>query len=256
MEFVQALERDAPVKPFFLRPLAPFGHPVAFGTARGIDTTNDPYVAEVPREVGPELRAVVGLDALDGHREPVREPFDEADRRLDAVLGGALQDLMQGDFINRGELVEAARAPFEGLEIHLDGLHEEEGDRAPSGPGAVVLERHRGTRRSSKTRRILGGMKVGRDSVRVNPAAEKTIVPPLDSAFPVPAEPHVKMGQRDLEEPATLAELWLTCLPCRIIRKRARAHFLTAGCSPDLSLLGSTSMAPQVSGNQANGWNS
>jgi len=40
----------------------------------------NPEIAQMPREVGPELAAVVGLDALNSDGQSAPDLFDEGDR--------------------------------------------------------------------------------------------------------------------------------------------------------------------------------
>ena len=55
-----------PVKLLLVGSMAAFHLAVAFGGAAGDMAMADPEVTQVPGEVGPELRAVVGLDPLNG----------------------------------------------------------------------------------------------------------------------------------------------------------------------------------------------
>jgi hypothetical protein len=82
----------------------------------------DPQVAEVPREVGAELVPVVGLNPLDGQRQPLADFVDERDSRRDRGVGVDLQDPVARGLIDRRELVEATAAQLQVLDVDLDGL--------------------------------------------------------------------------------------------------------------------------------------
>jgi len=68
-----------------------------------------PKVVQVPREVGTELRAIVGPDVLDCDRSSALELAQEVDGRLDGVMVVDLQDAVPRSLIYGRELVEAPR---------------------------------------------------------------------------------------------------------------------------------------------------
>jgi hypothetical protein len=62
-----------------------------------------------------ELGATIGLDALDGHREPPPDLLEERDGGLDGVVLVDLQDPAPRGFVNGGKLIQAPRAQLEVL---------------------------------------------------------------------------------------------------------------------------------------------
>ena len=101
----------------------------------------DAQVVEVPGELAAELRAVVGLDALDGDRQASSDFVDERDPGPDRVVFVDLENPVSGGFINRGELVEAAGADLEVFDVDLDGPAGLADVSSPPRAGSVSLER-------------------------------------------------------------------------------------------------------------------
>src|SRR6266478_3479445 len=81
---------------------------------------DDPEVAQVPGEVGPELRTMVRLDALDCHRQAAPHFLDEFGGRFDGVVSIHTKDTIPGGLVDGRELVKAAATELEMLDIDLD----------------------------------------------------------------------------------------------------------------------------------------
>src|SRR5262245_11210270 len=62
--------------------VAPLDLAVHFGTPRRDVAMGNAQVAQMPGEVGSEFTPVVGLDTLDGHRQPVPDFVDKRDRAV------------------------------------------------------------------------------------------------------------------------------------------------------------------------------
>ena len=77
---------------------------------------------EMPREVGPPFGVVVGLNPADRHGECLPHFVDELNGGLNGVVVVDLEDTVAGGFVDRGELLEAARLRLEMLDVHLDRL--------------------------------------------------------------------------------------------------------------------------------------
>ena len=84
---------------------------------------------------------VVGLDSLDGHGEPLANLIDEGSGRGNGGVGRDLQNAIARGVVDRRELVEAATAELQGLDVDLDGLAGDGELPAPPRPGAVPLAR-------------------------------------------------------------------------------------------------------------------
>jgi hypothetical protein len=67
----------------------------------------NPKIAQVPREVGAKLVAVVGLDPLDGHRKLLTHLVEKGDRIRDRAVGVDPHDAIAGGLIHCGESTEA-----------------------------------------------------------------------------------------------------------------------------------------------------
>src|SRR4030095_1670577 len=106
----------------FIGPVAPLDLAVALGAPRGNVAMGDAEIAEVPGEVRPELVAVVGLDALNRHREPAPHLVDEGDGGGDRALRVDLQHAITGGLINGGELIEPTTAHLQVFDVDLDRL--------------------------------------------------------------------------------------------------------------------------------------
>ena len=99
-----------------------------FSIRLGAATPNLPVghaeILQVPGEVGPKLRAMVRLDALDSHGKSAPHLVDEIGGGLDGVVGIDPEHAIPGGFVDGRELVEAAATEFEVLDIDLDRLPE------------------------------------------------------------------------------------------------------------------------------------
>jgi hypothetical protein len=101
-----------------------------------------PEVPQVPSKVSPKLRAMVRLDALDRHRQAAADLLDEVGGRFDGVVSIDAEDAIPGGLIDGGELVEAAAAELEVLDIDLDRLPRDV-DLAPAARAwAIAFQGH------------------------------------------------------------------------------------------------------------------
>jgi hypothetical protein len=82
----------------------------------------DPEVSEMPGEIGAELVAVIGLDPLNRDRQSPANLVDEGNGVGDRVPRVDLQHPVSGRLVNGGELIEAAGAELQVLDVNLDGL--------------------------------------------------------------------------------------------------------------------------------------
>jgi len=112
----------APVELVFVRPMAALDLSIGLGAAPRNLPVGQPEIPQVPGEVGPKLRAMVRLDALDGHRQAAAYFLDKLGGRLDGVVGVDAEHAIPGGLIDGRELVETAAAEFEVLDIDLDRL--------------------------------------------------------------------------------------------------------------------------------------
>jgi hypothetical protein len=103
-----------------------------------------PEVPQVPSEVGPKLRAMVRLDALDRHRQAAAHFLDEVGGRFDGVVSIDAEHAIPGGLIDGRELVEAAAAELEVLDVDLDRLPRDVDLAAAAGAGAIAFQGHPG----------------------------------------------------------------------------------------------------------------
>jgi len=79
-------KRCAAIEPVLVGPVTALDLAVALRASRRDMAMRDAEIVEVPGEVGPELSPVIGLNALDGDRQPLADLVDErdgvGDRRL------------------------------------------------------------------------------------------------------------------------------------------------------------------------------
>ena len=115
------VEGRPPIEFFLIRAMTAFHFAIHFGTTRRDPVVGDPEIAEMPGEIRAEFVTVVGLDPLDGHREPLAHLVKECDRVRDRVVGIDSEDPVTGGLIDRGELIETPTAELQMLDIHLDG---------------------------------------------------------------------------------------------------------------------------------------
>jgi hypothetical protein len=79
-------EGRAAVEFFFVGSMTTFDFAVTLRAPRRDVAMGNPEIAQMPREVGPELAAVVGLDALNRDGQSAPDLFDEGDRVWDRTL--------------------------------------------------------------------------------------------------------------------------------------------------------------------------
>lgn len=118
LELVEGPESHPALEFFLVGPMAALDLPVALGAAARNIPMGDSEVVEVPREVGSEVVAVVGLDSLDGHRKAAPQLLHEVNGGLDRLVGVCLQDAITGGLIDGAEVIEASQLAFE--ELHID----------------------------------------------------------------------------------------------------------------------------------------
>jgi len=111
----------------------------------------------VPGEVGPKLGAVVGLDALDGHRQAAPHFPDEVRSRFDGVVRiDPKHPVPRGGFIDGGEPIEGTAAELGVLDIAWTDCPGTWISRRRRGPGRYCFKDTRGTRCRFKIRWIVG----------------------------------------------------------------------------------------------------
>lgn len=134
----------APVEFVRVRPMAALDLAISLGIASRNLPVGHPEVPQVPSKVGPELRAMVRLDALDRHRQAAAHFLDEVGGRCDGVVSIHTKDTIPGGLVDGRELVEAAAPELEVLDIDLDRLPRDV-DLAPaSRTGAIAFQGHPG----------------------------------------------------------------------------------------------------------------
>ena len=138
-QFLRAVKGEPPIEFFLVGAVAAFRLPVALWAAAGNVPVDDPEGVELPGEIGPELGAVIGFDALDGDGVALAGLVDEGDRRLDRVVIIDLRDPVAGRLVNRDELVEAPRAQFEVFDVNLHRLARDVKVPSPAGTRPVPL---------------------------------------------------------------------------------------------------------------------
>ena len=138
-----------PVKLLSIRAVAALDFAVDLGATRRDAPMRDAEIPEMPGEIGPELVAVVRLDSLDGHREPLAHLVEKGDRIRNRAVGIDPQDAVAGGLIHRRELIEAPAPELEVLDVHLDGLPGHGELAAAPRPGPVPLHRDPGAPRAA-----------------------------------------------------------------------------------------------------------
>ncbi len=83
-----------------IRAMAALDFPVDLGATRRDAPVRDANIPEVPGEIHPELVAVVRLDPLDGHREPLAHLVEKGDRVRDRAVGVDPEDSVAGGLIH------------------------------------------------------------------------------------------------------------------------------------------------------------
>jgi hypothetical protein len=137
-------EDHASVEFVFVRLMAALDLSIGLGVAPRNLPVDDPEISQEPGEVGPKLGAMVRLDALDGHRQAAAHFLDELSSRFDGVVSIDAKHAIPGGLIDGRELVEAAAAEFEVLDVDLDRLSRDV-DLAPAaGPRAIAFQGHPG----------------------------------------------------------------------------------------------------------------
>jgi len=132
-----------------IRAVAALDFAVDLGAARRDAPMRDAEIPEIPGEIGRELVAVVRLDSLDGHREPLAHLVEKGDRIRNRAVGIDPQDAVAGGLIHRRELIEAPAPELEVLDVHLDGLSGHGELAAAPRPGPVPLHRDPGAPRAA-----------------------------------------------------------------------------------------------------------
>lgn len=128
-------EDHAPVEFVRVRPMAALDLAIGLGIASRNVPVGHPEVPQVPGKVGPKLGAMVRLDALDRRRQTAAHFLDEVGSRFDGVVSIDAEHAIPGGLIDGRELVEAAAAELEVLDVALDRLPRDV-DLAPAaGPG-------------------------------------------------------------------------------------------------------------------------
>ncbi len=138
-ELAGASDNHPAVELVRVRPVAAFHLPSAFRTAAWDVPVRDAEISQVPREVGTELGAMIGLNSLNGHRESAADRLDELSGRLDGGMGVDAKDPIPGGFIDRYELIEPAPAEFEMFDVDLDRLPRDVKLTAPPRPWTIPL---------------------------------------------------------------------------------------------------------------------
>jgi hypothetical protein len=95
----------------------------------------DPEVSEMPGEIGAELIAMVSLNALDRHREPLAHLSHEGDRGRNGAVRVDPENPVAGRLIDRRELVEAPTPELQMFDVDLDRLAGHREFRRWRGPG-------------------------------------------------------------------------------------------------------------------------
>ena len=132
-------EDHAPVELVFVRPMAALDLAIGLGAAPRNLLMGHPEIPQMPGEVGPKLGAMVGLDTLDGDGQAAAHFLDEVRGRFDGVVSIDPKHAIPGGLIDGRELVEAATAELEVLDIDLDRLPGDVDSRAGGeGPGDSV----------------------------------------------------------------------------------------------------------------------
>ena len=121
-ELRRASEDHSAVELVRVRPVAAFHLPIAFRAAARDQPMRDAEIPQVPRKIRTEFGAMISLDPLDGHGQATADLLDEVSGRLDGIVCIDAEDAVPGRFVDRRELVEAAAAKLEVLDVDLDRL--------------------------------------------------------------------------------------------------------------------------------------
>jgi hypothetical protein len=143
-ELRRASENHSPVELVRVRPVAAFHLPIAFRATPRDVPVRDAEIPQMPREVSTEFGAMISLNPLDGHGKSAANLLDEVSGRLDGIMRIDAEDAVPGRFVDRRELVEAAAAKLEVLDVDLDRLPRDMNLAAAPRPGAVSLQGHPG----------------------------------------------------------------------------------------------------------------
>ena len=100
-------EDHAPVELVRVGPMAALDFSIGLRATPWNLPVDHPEIAQMPSEVSPKLRAMVRLDALDGHRQATAHFLDELSGRFDGVVGVDPEHAIAGGLIDGRELVEA-----------------------------------------------------------------------------------------------------------------------------------------------------
>jgi hypothetical protein len=93
-----------PIELVLIGPMTPFDLAVCFGAPCWDVSVGNPEVSQMPGEVGAELGAVVGLNALNRDRQSATKLVDKGRRGADRVVGIDLQDPVARRFVYGREL--------------------------------------------------------------------------------------------------------------------------------------------------------
>src|SRR5262249_49936719 len=121
-QLLGTLELCPPIELVGIASMTALDLPVALRATSGDPAVQNTDILEMPREVGAELRPVVGLNPLDRHRQAPPYLVDERDRRLDRVVVVDLQDPETRRLIDGRELIEPTRAELQVLDVDLHRL--------------------------------------------------------------------------------------------------------------------------------------
>jgi hypothetical protein len=125
--------------------VAAFDFAIDLRTAGRDVSMEDAEIPKMPREVGAELVAMAGLEALNGHGQPLADLIDEGNGVRDGIVGVDLENAIPGGLVHGGELVEPAAAELEVLHVDLDGLARYRELPSPPRPGRYRFIETRGT---------------------------------------------------------------------------------------------------------------
>lgn len=137
-------EDHAPVEFVRVRPMAALDLAIGLGIASRNLPVDHPEVPQVPSKVGPKLRAMVRLDALDRHRQAAAHFLDEGGGRFDGVVSIDAEHAIPGGLIDGGELVEATAGELEMLDVDLDRLPRDVDLTPAAGAWAIAFQGHPG----------------------------------------------------------------------------------------------------------------
>jgi len=138
-------EDRSPVKLLSIRAVATLDFAVDLGAARRDASMRDAEIPEMPGEIGPELVAVVRLDPLDGHREPLAHLVEKGDRIRNRAVGIDPEDAVAGGLIHRRELIEAPAPSLRCLTSTWTDCPGTVNSRRRRGPGPYRFIETRGT---------------------------------------------------------------------------------------------------------------